>query len=74
MSDRSSSSEDSGGDINVPADQLNDFFFMDQDEEQEKYGASTKIPDALSGNVLKDASQQKVSFTWSENNVAFWIW
>jgi len=48
-------------DIDVPAQEMNDFFFMDQDEEQEKYGATTNIPDALSGNVVKDASQNKVS-------------
>jgi hypothetical protein len=41
---------------------MNEFFFMDQDEEQDKYGASTSIPDALSGNIMKDAKTQKVSF------------
>lgn len=73
MSDRQSSSSDSeGGDINVPMDQINEFFFMDKDEEMEKYGASTKIPDALSGNVIKDASQQKVSRSILWSNVVFY--
>ena len=61
MSDQESSSND--GDIKVQAEDMNNFFFMDQDEEQEKYGATTKVPDTLmTGNILKEASQQKVSF------------
>ena len=46
------------GDIEVPAEQMNEFFFMDNDEEQEKYGASTKIPTALSGNLMKEGNQK----------------
>ena len=55
-----SDSEESknSNDIQVPAAQMNDFFFMDADEEQEKYGASTKIPDAMmTGGIMKEANK-----------------
>ena len=49
-------------DIKVDAGDVNDFFFMDTDEEQEKYGASTKVPQALlSSNVAKEVQTEKVS-------------
>lgn len=60
MSSEDNISENSH-DIAVPAEQMQDFFFMDTDEEQEKYGASTKIPDALSGGIVKEAKNEKVS-------------
>ena len=56
-----SSDSENSGDIRVPAEKMNEFFFMDNDEEQQNYGATTNIPDALNKNVLKDASQAKVS-------------
>ena len=28
-----------GGDIEIPANKMNEFFFMDSEEEQETYGA-----------------------------------
>jgi len=49
-------SSQNSGDIEVPADQMNEFFFMDADEEQERYGATTKIPTALSGNIMKEGN------------------
>jgi hypothetical protein len=55
MSDQQSESSNDN-DIKVQAEDMNNFFFMDQDEEQEKYGATTKVPDSLTGNVLKEAS------------------
>ena len=60
MSDDDISSKNSN-DIEVPAEQMNDFFFMDADEEEEKYGASSKIPEALSGGIMKEAKEHKVS-------------
>lgn len=61
--DSASSQEEvksNGGDIEVPMESMNDFFFMDADEEDEKYGANTKVPAALSGNALK-TDNSKVS-------------
>ena len=59
------------GDIQVPADQMKEFFFMDTDEEEEKYGASTKGPASLmTGNVAKEAKDLKVSW-WCEINGVF---
>jgi len=51
------SKPEKGGDIVIEADNMNDFFFMDSDQEMNKYGASTKASMALSGKsgtVLKD--------------------
>ena len=56
-----SSDNSDHGDIEVPADQMNQFFFMDTDEEQEAYGATTKAPKGLTGNIAKEEGQQKVS-------------
>jgi len=57
-----SDSDNNSNDIAVPAQEMGDFFFMDADEEQEKYGATTKVPSTLlTGNVVKEANSQKVS-------------
>jgi hypothetical protein len=58
-------SSQNSGDIEVPADQMNEFFFMDADEEQERYGATTKIPSALSGNIMKEGNQKVGPPNWS---------
>ena len=50
-----------GGDIVINAENMNEFFFMDSDEEKQNYGASSKASMALSGSILKDTQQQKVS-------------
>ena len=56
-----SSNEDN--DISIPADQMNDFFFMNEDEEKEKYGQTTKVPESLiSGNIQKQVKVNQVSF------------
>jgi hypothetical protein len=52
----SDNESDNSGDIKVPAAQMNDFFFMNADEEEEKYGANTKVPAALTGNIMKEES------------------
>ena len=49
-----------GGDIEIPAEQANAFFFMDSDEEAKTYGATTQSSMALTGTILKGASKQKV--------------
>lgn len=59
MSD--SGSDNNSNDIVVPADQMAEFFFMDQDEEIEKYGESTKVPAGLSGSIMKEEKVEKVS-------------
>ena len=46
-----------GGDIEIPADQANAFFFMDSDEEAKTYGATTQSSMALTGTILKSASK-----------------
>ena len=38
MSDNKSEDSKDGDDILVPAEQMNDFFFMNEEEEKEKYG------------------------------------
>ena len=35
---------------------------MDSDEEKKNYGTSSNANLAMSGNILKDAAQQKVGF------------
>lgn len=66
MSDSSSDNKDGtkaagiGGDIDIPHDKMQSFFFMDSDEEQRNYGATTKSSMALTNTVLKNASKQKV--------------
>lgn len=62
----SSSEEESknagiSGDIVIDAENMNEFFFMDSDQEMQNYGASSKASMALSGSILKDTQQQKVS-------------
>ena len=37
-----SKSPEKGGDILIEADNMNDFFFMDSEQEMKLYGASTK--------------------------------
>ena len=59
--DKLDSGSENSNDIVIPADQVGDFFFMDQDEEMEKYGESTKVPVALSGNIFKEEKVEKVS-------------
>lgn len=49
------------GDIVIDAEKMNEFFFMDSDQEMQNYGASTKASMALSGSILKDTQQAKVS-------------
>ena len=49
-----------GGDIDVPRDKMGSFFFMDSDEEQRVYGATTKSSMALTNTVIKNAAKQKV--------------
>jgi|TARA_B110000285_G_C14985961_1_gene543824 hypothetical protein len=54
---KSSPSNEKGGDIVIEANNMNDFFFMDADQELENYGASTNAAMALSGKsgtILKD--------------------
>ena len=53
----SESVEEVGNDIVIQANQMNDFFFMDSDQEEQKYGVSTNSSKALSGNILKDTKQ-----------------
>ena len=50
------------GDIVIGADQVNKFFFMDENEEQDAFGASTKAQIQMSGSILKN-EQEKVSST-----------
>jgi len=50
-----------GGDIEIPAEQANAFFFMDSDEEAKTYGATTQSSIALTGTILKSASKQKAA-------------
>jgi hypothetical protein len=57
---QSPDSKNKGGDIVIDAEKMNDFFFMDSDQEMENYGASTKASVALSGNILKQTNQEKV--------------
>ena len=45
-----------GGDVEIPADKMNEFFFMDSDEEQQKYGAQAKVPMSMMG-TLKSSKQ-----------------
>ena len=41
---------------------MNEFFFMNEDEEKEKYGQTTKVPDSLiSGQIQKQVKVNKVS-------------
>lgn len=40
---------------------MNEFFFMDSDEEQETYGAAAKVPLALAANSLKSSKQEAAS-------------
>lgn len=55
-------SSDDDKDINIPAEQMNEFFFMNEDEEKEKYGQTTKVPDSLiSGQIQKQVKVNKVS-------------
>lgn len=61
MSSGSEDGKEMGGDIDIPADQMNEFFFMNSDEEQMKYGASTKASMAMAGSILKDTKQEQVS-------------
>jgi hypothetical protein len=49
------------GDIVINAENMNEFFFMDSDQEMQNYGASSKASMALSGSILKDSQKQKVS-------------
>ena len=49
-------------DISIPAEQMNEFFFMNEEEENEKYGQTTKVPESLiSGNVQKQLKVNQVS-------------
>ena len=57
----SDNEQSNGGDIEIPADKMNEFFFMDADEEQAAYGAQTKVPDALATGALKGSKQEAVS-------------
>ena len=57
----SDSGSDNSNDIVIPADEAANFFFMDKDEEMEKYGESTSVPVALSGNIMKEEKVEKVS-------------
>jgi len=57
----SDSVKSKGGDIEIPANKMNEFFFMDSDEEQETYGAAAKVPLALAANTLKGSKQEAVS-------------
>jgi hypothetical protein len=59
MSSDSGSEEAKGmaGDIVIEADKMNEFFFMDSDQEMQNYGASSKASMALSGSILKDTQQ-----------------
>jgi hypothetical protein len=43
----------------IPADRIQDFFFMDNDEEQKEYGFSSKL---LSADILNDTKKAKVLF------------
>ena len=54
--EESQKSPQKGGDIVIQAEQMNEFFFMDEDQEMENYGASTKASIAMSGNILKDSN------------------
>lgn len=68
-SDISNESKDIGGDIEIQDDQVNHFFFMDSDEEKKTYGTSSNANLAMSGNILKDAAQQKVGFNIGVLNI-----
>ena len=57
-----SDSEENPNDILIDSQKMNEFFFMDSDQEEQKYGASTKASMALSGSFVKESQQQKVSF------------
>ena len=49
-------------DILIPQDKLQDFFFLDEDEEQDKYGHNSKqVAIALSGSILKEKAKDEVS-------------
>jgi hypothetical protein len=54
--EESHASPQKGGDIVIQAEQMNEFFFMDEDQEMQNYGASTKASIAMSGNILKDSN------------------
>jgi hypothetical protein len=47
------SDSENSNDIKVAAEDMKEFFFMDSDEEQEKYGATTKVPAAITTDILK---------------------
>lgn len=45
----------------IPTDKIQDFFFMDNDEEEKEYGASTKVPNfSMHGDIVKQKSKDKV--------------
>lgn len=46
----------------IPTEKLQDFFFMNEDEEVDNYGfSSTKAAIAISGNILKDKNKDEVN-------------
>eukprot|EP00347_Sterkiella_histriomuscorum_P021443 403333957 len=47
-------------DILIPSDKIQDFFFLDDEEEQKEYGFSSKqVTIALSGNILKEKAKDE---------------
>ena len=54
--------EEIGNDIQIDGANINEFFFMDSDEEQEKYGASTKVGQlAQKSDIVKEAKQNEAN-------------
>lgn len=48
-------------DIVIPTDKIQDFFFMDDDEEMKEYGAQSAQPGFnMSSSILKDKGDKKV--------------
>jgi hypothetical protein len=51
----------------IPTDKIQDFFFMNDEEEQEEYGFSTKKATiAISGNILKEKQKDEVRCLFHE--------
>ena len=58
-----------GSDIVIDDGNVNEFFFMDSDAENEKYGVTTKSSLALTGSALKKHVQNdRVSFSVFSNS------